>query len=71
MSESAIADSFWVEAFDCKVTICRSAGADGAVVVYVDTGFEPDGSDEGPGLRVQINDSTTYKGVDYKPKEDD
>ena len=51
------------------VTVTRSIGSDGAVVVFVDTPFEPDGSDGGPGLRVMINDDPTYVGKDYIPEE--
>lgn len=35
------------------------------MVVFIDTEFEPDGSDGGPGLRVLINDSDTYTGIRY------
>lgn len=52
------------------VTITHSAGSDGAIVVFIDTEFEPDASDGGPGLRVQINDDDTYKGVKYTPREE-
>ncbi len=48
-----------------KVTITQSAGEDGAMVVFVDTEFEPNASDGGPGLRVLINDHDTYIGVPY------
>lgn len=48
------------------VIVDRSAGADNAVVVFIDTNFEPDGSDGGPGLRVLINDDLTYEGVPYQ-----
>jgi hypothetical protein len=53
------------------VTITRSGGIDGAVVVFIDTEFEPDGSDEGPGLRVCINDDDAYVGVPFIPNPDD
>lgn len=46
-----------------EVTITTSDGPDGAVVVFIDTDFEPNGSDGGPGLRVNINDDPTYEGV--------
>ena len=40
------------------ITVTRSAGKDGAVVVFIDTnGLEPSGSDGGPGLRVRVNDA--------------
>jgi hypothetical protein len=45
-----------------RVSIMDSPGDDGAMVVYIDTDFEPNGSD-GSGLRVYINDDITYEGV--------
>lgn len=53
-----------------EVTITHSAGSDGAVVVFIDTDFEPDASDGGPGLRVHINGDPTYEGTPYVHKED-
>jgi hypothetical protein len=55
-----------------EVKVTRSDGADGAVVVFVDTEFEPDGSDGGPGLRVRVNDAdvtetTAADFVAYQP----
>lgn len=50
------------------VTITTSAGLDGAVVVFIDTSFEPDGSDGGPGLRVILNDGDVYVGVARIPR---
>ena len=52
------------------VSVTRSAGDDRAIVVFIDTNFEPDGkapngSDEGPGLRVLINDNEAYVGKAY------
>lgn len=49
-----------------EITVTRSAGADRAVVVLIDTpNWEPDGSDGGPGLRVLINNDPTpaYEGI--------
>lgn len=55
-----------------EVTIFKSDGADGAVVVAIDTpGFEPSGSDGGPGLRILLNDYDAYVGVPYEPREED
>jgi hypothetical protein len=51
---------------DLKLTVTRSAGLDDAVLVLVDTGFEPDASDGGPGLRVLVNDFDAYEGVSYQ-----
>lgn len=40
------------------VTVTRSLSPDGAILVMIDTdGFEPNGSDGGPGLRIRINDA--------------
>jgi hypothetical protein len=47
------------------VTVTRSAGSDGAIVVFIDTETEPDGSDGGPGLRVLVNNETVYTGVEH------
>lgn len=47
---------------DVTVTVTRSAGPDGAVVVFIDTGFEPHGEDGGPGLRVRVNDGKVFAG---------
>lgn len=33
-----------------------SAGSDGALVLFVDTNYEPNGSDGSRGLRIRIND---------------
>jgi hypothetical protein len=49
------------------VTITRSEGEDNAIVVFVDTAFEPDGSDGGPGLRILLNDDDAYVGVPHRP----
>lgn len=51
--------------------VASSAGADGATVVFIDTGFEPDGSDGGPGLRIILNDHDVFEGVPYLPGPDD
>lgn len=55
-----------VEFLGVKVTVTRSAGTDGAVLVMLDTEFEPDASDGGPGLRVLVNDADVYAGVQYQ-----
>lgn len=52
------------------VSLDVSAGADGAVIVFIDTTYEPDGSDGGPGLRVMLNDDPIYTGVPFDvPRE--
>lgn len=50
---------------DVRLAVTRSAGDDRAVVVFVDTEFEPDASDGGPGLRVLLNDDEAYVGKAY------
>lgn len=52
-----------IEGFGVAVIVTRSAGSDRAVVVFIDTAFEPDGS---PGLRVLVNDGDAYIGVPYR-----
>jgi hypothetical protein len=47
------------------ITVTRSAGDDRAMLVMIDTDFEPDGSDGGPGLRVLLNDDEAYVGKAY------
>lgn len=47
------------------ITVTRSAGDDRAVLVLIDTTFEPNGSDDSPGLRVLLNDNEVYAGVAY------
>ena len=42
---------------EISIIITRSSGEDGAVLVLIDTTFEPNGTDGGPGLRVLINDA--------------
>lgn len=51
------------------VQVLPSAGSDGAIVVLIDTQFEPDGSD-GPGLRILLNDSDAYIGVPYRGRNE-
>lgn len=58
-------DAVSAEGFALTVTITRSHGSDGAVVVFVDTAFEPDAP---PGLRVLVNDGDAYMGVPYRPQ---
>jgi hypothetical protein len=53
-------------ALGVEVTITRSGGKDGAIVVFIDTEFEPDGSDKGPGLRVLVNDDPAYVGKEHE-----
>lgn len=50
---------------DLRISVTRSAGDDRAVVVFVDTDFEPDGSDGGPGLRILVNDNEGFVGKAY------
>jgi hypothetical protein len=52
------------------LTITRSAGRDGVVLVLIDTTFEPDAADGGPGLRVLVNDDSPWAGHDCEPAAD-
>jgi hypothetical protein len=56
---------------DVVVTVTRSAGLDGAVLVMIDTTFDPAGADHGPGLRVLVNDHPAWAGVAYQPVAED
>ena len=51
-----------------SVTVEKSSGSDDAIVIQIDTEFEPDGSDGGPGLRVFVNDGDAFIGVPYRPE---
>lgn len=58
-----------ISAHGVTVTITRSAGADDAVVVYVDTEGLPDGP-TGPECRILLNDEPVYVGAEYVPVPD-
>jgi hypothetical protein len=60
IEEATVIDGAFV-----KIIVTRSDGTDGAIVVMVETDFEPDGSDGGPGLRVLINDDSAFVGVPF------
>ncbi len=53
-----------------EVTITRSAGADNAPVVFVDSDPEriADG-ERGPRMRILLNDEPVYEGEPYLPAE--
>lgn len=51
---------------DITITVTRSAGADGAIVIFIDTTFEPNASDGSPGLRVCVGEGVVFDG---KPRE--
>lgn len=55
-----------IDAGGVTITLTTSAGTDGAVVVFIDTEGEPDGSDGWRGLRVMVNDGDVFVGVPYK-----
>lgn len=56
---------------DLRITVHRSGGSDGAIVVQIDTeSFDPYGDDGGPGLRVNVNDGDAWAGVAYAPTEE-
>ena len=48
------------------VTVTRSAGTDGAVVVFIDGDFEIAG-----GLRILVNDADAYHTVQYEQDDTD
>jgi hypothetical protein len=48
-----------------RITVTRSAGEDRAVLVLIDTAFEPFGTDGSTGLRVLLNDDEVYVGTAY------
>lgn len=48
------------------ITVTLSAGDDGATLIFIDTPFEPDGSDGSRGLRIVLNDDSLYDGVRFK-----
>lgn len=56
------ADQQTIEAFGVTVILTRSAGSDGAPVVFVDTSEDLEGP-EGPRIRVHVNDGDVYVGV--------
>ena len=58
-----------IDAGGVTITLTTSAGTDGAVVVFIDTEGEPDGSNGWRGLRVMVNDGAVFVGVPYKGGE--
>lgn len=55
---------------ETTIAIGQSGGDDKATVIYIDTQYEPDGSDGGTGLRIFLNDNDTFIGVPYQDKEE-
>ncbi len=47
---------------EVTITVTRSAGDDRAVLIMIDTTFEPSGLGDSPGLRVLLNDDEAYVG---------
>jgi hypothetical protein len=59
------------ESLGVKVTITRSAGADRAPVVFVDTDPDRVGDGErGPRMRILLNDEPVSEGEAYLPLEE-
>ena len=58
-----MAEEHRIEGLGVSVVVTESAADDGAIVVFVDTDFEPDASDGGRGMRVLLNDEPVYTGV--------
>jgi hypothetical protein len=61
-------DQQTITAFGVTVILTRSAGDDGAPVVFVDTSDDLEGPD-GPRIRVSVNDGEVYVGVPFEPAE--
>lgn len=47
------------ETEDVTIIVTKSAGSDGAQVIFIDTQSEPDGSDGSRPLRILLNDTGT------------
>jgi hypothetical protein len=60
-----------IDAGGVTITLTTSAGSDGAVVVFIDTEGQPDGSDGWRGLRVMVNDGDVFVGVPYRNSDGD
>lgn len=61
-----------ITAHGVTVTITRSAGSDGAPVVFVDTnGAVPENQDEQPAIRVYVNDDTVYVGAEFTSADEE
>jgi hypothetical protein len=48
---------------DAHFVVTSDRSPDGTLVIFIDTDFEPDGSDGKGGMRLYINDDLTYEGV--------
>lgn len=48
-----------------SITVLESIGLDKALVINIDTTFEPDGSDGSVGCRVYLNECMIYEGVKH------
>jgi len=61
------------EAHGVTAIVTRSAGADGAPVVFVDTSDELEGgwSSPGPRIRINLNDHPVYEGAAWEPPVED
>lgn len=55
--------------FGISITVTRSGGLDGAVVVFVDTDADTlsDGP-RGPMMRILLNDEPVFVGKEYEPE---
>jgi len=62
LAGAADANQQTIEALGVTVILTRSAGSDGAPVVFVDTSDDLEGPD-GPRIRVNVNDGEVYAGV--------
>ena len=62
LAGAADADQQTIQALGVTVILTRSAGSDGAPVVFVDTSDDLEGPD-GPRIRVNVNDGEVYVGI--------
>jgi hypothetical protein len=47
---------FKVDGYEIEVSVHRAPSKDKAIVVQIDTDFEPNASDGSPGMRVLVNE---------------
>lgn len=53
-----------------EVIITRSAGIDGAIVIFIDTDETVPEGLRGPEIRVMVNDSDVFMGKEYESADD-
>lgn len=53
------------------ISVDVSPGIDGAIVVYIDTYYEPDGSDGTSGMRIYLNEDCLYESTPFLGPDED